>query len=94
MMLRILVMALMILPGGVTAADDQIPARAMFALIIGVFLGGRLGYVFFYQPSLLWDVTAAFPFWGVLKINEGGLSHFLVRSSAILRDNKYISRST
>lgn len=42
---------------------------------IGIVLGGRLGYVVFYQPSLFIDFTAdSFPWWGVFKINNGGMA--------------------
>ncbi len=47
---------------------------AMTALIVGVVAGGRLGYVFFYQPSLFVLFEKNFPFWGVLMINRGGMS--------------------
>jgi phosphatidylglycerol:prolipoprotein diacylglycerol transferase len=43
-------------------------------IIVGVLIGGRLGYVLFYQIALLWDFAAAFPFWGVLAINKGGMA--------------------
>ncbi len=42
--------------------------------IVGVLVGGRLGYVFFYQQTLLWDFSKSFPFWGVLAINKGGMA--------------------
>lgn len=41
---------------------------------IGTLVGGRLGYVFFYGPDLLWKFKSAFPFWGVLAVNEGGMA--------------------
>jgi phosphatidylglycerol:prolipoprotein diacylglycerol transferase len=53
------------------------PARAadlVVALALGIFIGGRLGYVFFYRPSLLWTFFGHLPFWGVLAINEGGMA--------------------
>lgn len=43
-------------------------------LAFGTLIGGRLGYVFFYSPDLLWKFRAEFPFWGVLAVNEGGMS--------------------
>ncbi len=46
----------------------------VFAVIIGVLVGGRLGYVLFYQPSLLIDFSGDFPFWGVLALNKGGMA--------------------
>ncbi|MEM9165936.1 MAG: prolipoprotein diacylglyceryl transferase [Planctomycetota bacterium] len=51
--------------------------RALDAVMIaaaGVFVGGRLGYVAFYQPSLLWTFTADPPFWGLLATNRGGMA--------------------
>jgi phosphatidylglycerol---prolipoprotein diacylglyceryl transferase len=43
-------------------------------LIVGVLLGGRLGYVFFYSPDLLTDFRHGFPFWGALAVWEGGMA--------------------
>lgn len=43
-------------------------------LIVGVLLGGRLGYVFFYAPELLKDFRPNFPFWGALAVWEGGMA--------------------
>ena len=37
-------------------------------------LGGRLGYVLFYQPSLLWSFSSSFPWWGGIAINQGGMA--------------------
>lgn len=41
---------------------------------IGTLAGGRLGYCLFYAPDLLMDFTSSFPFWGVLRVNEGGMA--------------------
>lgn len=41
---------------------------------VGILIGGRLGYCLFYSPSLFIQFKASFPFWGVLAINEGGMS--------------------
>lgn len=43
-------------------------------LIVGVLLGGRLGYVLFYSPDLLTDFRSSFPFWGALAVWEGGMA--------------------
>ena len=43
-------------------------------LIVGVLVGGRLGYVLLYSPDLLWTFSGAFPFWGVLEIHKGGMA--------------------
>lgn len=53
------------------------PARisdAMMMLILGVVAGGRLGYVAFYQPPLFINFSPSFPWWGVLRLTEGGMS--------------------
>jgi phosphatidylglycerol---prolipoprotein diacylglyceryl transferase len=44
------------------------------SLILGVLIGGRLGYAIFYSPSLLTDFRGSFPFWGVLAVWEGGMA--------------------
>lgn len=43
-------------------------------MVVGVLIGGRLGYVFFYSIDLLWTFSASFPFWGVFEINKGGMA--------------------
>lgn len=52
---------------------DQI-ADFITYVALGVLAGGRLGYVFFYSPDLLTSVDNHFPYWGVLKVNEGGMA--------------------
>lgn len=47
---------------------------AITYLVLGVMLGGRLGYIVFYQPSLLTQFSADFPWWGPLMINNGGMA--------------------
>lgn len=42
--------------------------------VLGVVIGGRLGYVLFYQQNLLWTFTASPPWWGVLQIHMGGMA--------------------
>jgi phosphatidylglycerol:prolipoprotein diacylglycerol transferase len=46
----------------------------MTAVIIGVIVGGRAGHVLFYEPQLFISFHDAFPFWGLLEINRGGMS--------------------
>ncbi len=41
---------------------------------IGVLAGGRIGYCLFYSPELITSFDGHFPFWGVLKVNEGGMA--------------------
>ncbi len=47
---------------------------AFVYLVIGVLVGGRLGYVVVYERGLLTSFDAAFPWWGLLKINRGGMA--------------------
>lgn len=41
---------------------------------LGVMLGGRIGYVLFYSPELLWQFESSFPFWGALAVHKGGMA--------------------
>ncbi len=41
---------------------------------IGVLGGGRLGYALFYAPDLFTSFDGHFPYWGLLKVNEGGMA--------------------
>lgn len=59
---------------GVTPLSPQRLTDAMLALIVGVVVGGRLGYCLFYEPSLLWTFHSAAPWWGLLEINRGGMA--------------------
>lgn len=47
---------------------------AMFALIVGALVGGRLGYVLIYERSLLTTWLPGAPWWGLLAINRGGMA--------------------
>jgi phosphatidylglycerol:prolipoprotein diacylglycerol transferase len=53
----------------------------LFYVTLGIILGGRLGFVFFYRPELLWEplgdwprILGAIPFPPALAIWEGGMS--------------------
>jgi len=46
----------------------------ILTVIVGVVVGGRLGYVLLYEPNLLADFSARAPWWGVLAINQGGMA--------------------
>ncbi|MFG0258257.1 MAG: prolipoprotein diacylglyceryl transferase [Phycisphaerales bacterium JB043] len=46
----------------------------LFVLIIGVLVGGRLGYVLFYDIDLLTTFSDTVPFWGLLALNKGGMA--------------------
>lgn len=46
----------------------------LLALILGVLVGGRIGYVLVYEPHLLIEFSAAPPWWGLIAINKGGMA--------------------
>ncbi|MBX3022733.1 MAG: prolipoprotein diacylglyceryl transferase [Bdellovibrionales bacterium] len=52
---------------------DQV-ADFITYVAIGVLVGGRLGYCLFYAPELFTSFDGHFPYWGVLKVNEGGMA--------------------
>ena len=43
-------------------------------VVLGTMIGGRLGYAIFYSPDLLTDFSSHMPFWGVLRVWEGGMA--------------------
>ena len=49
-------------------------ADVLLTLIIGVLVGGRIGYCLFYEQRLLTEFDGSFPFWGVLKLTKGGMA--------------------
>ncbi len=70
--------AYLILRGMVRRGMTPIPAdRAFDVIVIAAIcgmVGGRLGYIALYQPSLLWSFDASFPWWGVVALNRGGMA--------------------
>ena len=64
-----------VLTVGVAEIKPKQAADLVITIAIGIVLGGRIGYVIFYQHDLITDFTPdAFPWWGVLKINQGGMA--------------------
>ena len=59
--------------GRVHLPSDKLMDIIVFGAM-GAVLGGRLGYCAFYSPELFLSFDSPFPFWGVLKIYEGGMS--------------------
>lgn len=55
-----------------------VPERSVGDLIVytivGIIIGGRLGYALFYQPELLWTFSPSFPWWELLAIHRGGMA--------------------
>ena len=58
---------------GATVIPADRAVDVILALVVGVVVGGRLGYVLLYDPKLL-GLVDGFPFWGVLAVNNGGMS--------------------
>ena len=56
----------------------QIPLNKLMDSIffgaMGAVIGGRLGYCLFYMPGLFVSFDGSFPYLGVLKVYEGGMS--------------------
>jgi len=53
------------------------PERAgdlVFACVIGVLVGGRVGFGLFYDPSMFITFTSNIPWWEALAIHHGGMS--------------------
>jgi len=46
----------------------------MFACVLGVLLGGRIGYCLFYDPSMFVTFTHELPWWKLLAIQDGGMA--------------------
>jgi len=60
---------------GGSTLQTQHAADLVVAVAIGIVVGGRLGYVLLYEPSLITTFTTeSAPYWGVLAINRGGMA--------------------
>jgi len=59
---------------GVSALKPEHAADLVFAVAIGIVLGGRLGYVLLYKPEMIGEFSKTLPFWDVLAINKGGMA--------------------
>lgn len=59
---------------GLTLIPAERVGDVMLWLVAGTLVGGRLGYVVFYQPRLAITMFDRFPWWGLLAINEGGMA--------------------
>jgi phosphatidylglycerol:prolipoprotein diacylglycerol transferase len=43
-------------------------------IVLGTMIGGRIGYALFYNQELLTDFSGQFPYWGLVKVWEGGMA--------------------
>jgi len=68
-----LLMRWMSATGRILLTRNQVGDFITYA-VIGVLVGGRIGYCLFYEPALFLDFHSRFPFWGVLAIHQGGMA--------------------
>lgn len=47
---------------------------AAITIVVGIMVGGRIGYVLAYEPALLTEFTSTPPWWGLLAIHRGGMA--------------------
>ncbi len=59
---------------GMTRIPRERCFDAIITLAIGAVVGGRLGYIAFYEPTLLWSFSSTPPWWGVVQLNRGGMA--------------------
>ncbi|MEZ6242302.1 MAG: prolipoprotein diacylglyceryl transferase [Phycisphaerales bacterium] len=59
---------------GFTPIPKERVFDAIVVLVMGTVLGGRLGYILIYKPSLLWTFSHTPPWWSALAINNGGMA--------------------
>ncbi len=57
-----------------TALRPEMAGDLLLSCVVGVLVGGRLGYVAFYDPALLWSFESSVPWWGLLAIHRGGMA--------------------
>jgi phosphatidylglycerol:prolipoprotein diacylglycerol transferase len=59
---------------GRSPVKPQAVGDLMTGIILGVLVGGRVGFALFYDRHLFVDFSSTFPFWGLLAINKGGMA--------------------
>lgn len=77
---------------GVSTLQPQHVGDLIVTLAIGVVVGGRLGYVLFYDPRLLLTFSHRAPWWGLLAINQGGMASHGGMIGAIVASYVYARR--
>lgn len=60
--------------GGPGTLRPELVTDYVTYLVLGTMIGGRLGYAVFYSQDLLTDFSSQFPYWGVLRVWEGGMA--------------------
>ena len=67
-------MRILISRGRVLVPQGSLSDFVFFYCVLGVLLGGRLGFCLFYSPELFLQFSSQFPFWGILEVHKGGMS--------------------
>ncbi len=59
---------------GLVKIRPEFVSDFILAAVVGVLVGGRLGFALVYSPGLFVEFSGSFPFWGLLNITKGGMA--------------------
>lgn len=68
------VMSHFIKTGRMAMPRQRLPDYVIFVAIFGVLIGGRLGEAILYRPHMFTNFSPPFPYWGLLKVQYGGMA--------------------
>jgi phosphatidylglycerol:prolipoprotein diacylglycerol transferase len=68
-----LILRLLAARGAIALAPQRV-LDAMLLLVLGVVIGGRVGYALFYNPDLLIGFEPSAPWWDLLAFHKGGMA--------------------
>ncbi len=60
--------------GRMAMPRSRLPDYVIFVAIFGVLVGGRLGEAILYRPHMFTNFSPPFPYWGLLKVQYGGMA--------------------
>lgn len=60
--------------GRMAMPRSRLPDYVIFVAIFGVLIGGRLGEAILYRPHMFTNFSPPFPYWGLLKVQYGGMA--------------------
>ena len=69
-----LLMKRFIKTGRMRLPREKLPDFVLFVAIFGVLVGGRLGEAILYRPHMFTNFSPPFPYWGLLKVQDGGMA--------------------
>lgn len=80
---------------GRSPLNTKVQSDLIIAVVIGVFVGGRLGYFLLYSPATLWrEPLAVFPIWDGGMSSHGGFIGVCLAMIWLVRKHKLEWRST